>query len=305
MSAMVQAAQPAAARPGTPRPGFGRAVRGELLKLRGQRSSWAMLGVAVLLLAALMADLATASGMRTELRQQHVQFFFDLLDVLQFVLTSGAGIFLLVLSAPLVGMEYSGGTLRVLLAGGLGRLQLLGAKLLALALAGLLVLAGYVALCAAGVLAVVVMGWTGSVASLGPLPAAAWHDLGWSVLAATISMGVCILLGAAAATVGRSLAFGLAAALAFFPADNFGALLLGLAGRITGQGLWARATAYLLGPNLNQLPVALQTGHAAHGALVKPAVPVDRAHVLVAIAIYALAVGLLAAVLTWRRDVRE
>ncbi len=55
--------------------------------------------------------------------------------------------------------------------------------------------------------------------------------------------------------LGRSLAFGVGAALAFFPADNFITITLGLVNALTRQHVWLEASAYLLGPNLNVLPV--------------------------------------------------
>lgn len=230
--------------------------------------------------------------------------FFDVLDVFQFLFTAGAGIFLLIASARLVGMEYTAATIRVLLARGVGRLRLLAAKMGVLALVGLILLAGHVALCAL-LLGLMVRGWEGSVAPLTSLPTTAWHELGLNVLASLVSLAICILLGTAAAAVGRSLGFALAAALAFFPADNFAGLLLLLATNVTGQHVWADLTAYLLGPNLNELAIVLQTDHTAHGALVKPAVPVDTAHVLAVVTVYAAAFAVTSLMVTWRRDIRE
>src|SRR5262249_32722255 len=120
-----------------------------------------------------------------------------------------------------------------------------------------------------------------------------------------VSMGVCILVGAAASTVGRSLAFGLAAALALFPADNFITVVLGFAGQVTGQRAWSEATRWLLGPNLNAIPGVFQTDHRALDALPGPVLPVDRTHVLLVIALYAVAIAGAAVTLTRRRDVRE
>src|SRR5579862_2539038 len=53
------------------------------------------------------------------------------------------GPFLIIVTARLIGMEYSGGTIRILLSRGVGRLQLLGAKLTAiLAIAAATLVAG-------------------------------------------------------------------------------------------------------------------------------------------------------------------
>src|SRR5947209_10304873 len=110
-------------------------------------------------------------------------------------------------------------------------------------------------------------------------------------------MGVSILLAAAVAVLGRASAFGLSAALAFFPIDNIGTVIMFLAYRVTNNDFWLTATAYFLGPNLNQMPIALTSGRAnsigsaplffmdqtgqTHG------MQVDGTHTLVVAAVYA------------------
>ena len=130
-----------------------------------------------------------------------------------------------------------------------------------------------------------------------------------------INIGVTILLATAAAVVGRSLAFGLSVALIFFPIDNIGTLIMTLAYRVTGSDFWLNLTAYFLGPNLNQMPVALTSGrvesigamplyfvdnaNVAHGTLV------DGTHTLVVAAVYAVIFAVTALWLMWKRDVQE
>jgi hypothetical protein len=125
------------------------------------------------------------------------------------------------------------------------------------------------------------------------------------VLVAAISTFVCVLLGTAAAVSGRSLAFGLGAALSFFPADNFGTIVMLLVNRITNQRFFLDITGILLGPNLNVLAVGMQTDHKARAAFTGPLVNVDGTHSLVVIAIFSGAFLLLAVLLMWRRDVLE
>jgi ABC-type transport system involved in multi-copper enzyme maturation permease subunit len=278
-------------------------VGAELFKLSRQGTAWAMLAIAAVLLAVTMATLASSGGMR-HIESHPLPFVRGVVDVLQLLFSAGAGIVLLILSARLVGMEYSNGTLRVLLAGGAGRLRLLAAKLIALALVGLALLAGYTVICAA-CLALIVRSWTGSMAPLADLHPSIWQAIAVALPYPLVSMGVCILVGAAASTAGHSLAFGLAAALALFPADNFTTALLGFAGQVTGQRAWPEVTRWLLGPNLNAMPGVFQTDHPALDALPSPVLPVDRTHVLVVITLYAVAIAGVALTLTRRRDVRE
>ena len=119
------------------------------------------------------------------------------------------------------------------------------------------------------------------------------------------SMGVCLLIGTAAATLGRSLAFGIGAALAFFPIDNFGTALLRILNLLTGWHVWLDVSAYLLGPNLNALPVLMEKDHTAHAAFATPLVTVDATHAWLVIAAWSLGMVALTVVLTWRRDVLQ
>jgi ABC-2 type transport system permease protein len=130
-----------------------------------------------------------------------------------------------------------------------------------------------------------------------------------------VNMGVTILLATAAAVVGRSVTFGLSAALVFFPIDNIAAVVMTLAFRITHNDFWLSATAYFLGPNLNIMAPALTSNRVesigstplyfveqagqAHGILV------DGTHTLVVALVYAVIFAVTAIVLTWKRDVKE
>src|SRR5262249_11784354 len=131
-----------------PRPSFLGSVGGEILKLRRQGMIWAMLGLAVFFFAMIAGALTTADDVRHTLEKTPSSFMFNMYEVYLTIFDVGSGILLLVVSARLVGMEYSGGTIRVLLARGAGRVRLLLAKLTALALLGLVLLAGFVTLAA-------------------------------------------------------------------------------------------------------------------------------------------------------------
>lgn len=286
------------------RPRFFGAVRGELLKLARQRALWVMVGLAVLLFLIVVGAFVSTAQTRTQLHQNPLGWFYLLLNVFLSVFDVGAGIFLLIVSARLVAMEYSAGTIRVLLGRGTGRLQLLLAKLLSLAVVGVVLLLTY-AVAAGVVMYGMAVAWEGSASPITSLPSAAWHNLLVNLAIALISIGINILIGTTAAVLGRSLAFGLGAALAFFPADNFGTIIFGLLSRLTGQHFWQTITAYLLGPNLNVLQQLLQPDHQPAVAFARPLVPVTGTHALVVIGAWALGFLAVSLILTSRRDVLQ
>lgn len=284
------------------RPSFRGGLGSEALKLSRQGMVWAMLGVALLFFALIAVAVPTAGNLRDQLHRDPASLVFTLADGYLAMFDSGAGIFLLLVSARLVGMEYGGGTIRVLLARGAGRLRVLLAKLTALALLGLLLLAGFVVLVSAATCAAV-LAWDGSLEPLASLPSAVWTDLGIDLLVALVSIGVCIVLGSTAAVVGRSVAFGVGAALAFFPLDNFAVVALRLLAAVTGQHRPEDVTAWLLGPNLNALPTLMQTDHHARVQFAAPLVHVDAVHAGLVVAAWALPLLILSLALTRRRDV--
>src|SRR5947207_15907586 len=130
-----------------------------------------------------------------------------------------------------------------------------------------------------------------------------------------INIPVTILLATAAAVVGRSVTFGLIAAIIFFPIDNIATIVMTLAYRITHNDFWLNTTAYFLGPNLNAMAGVLTNGRAesigstplyfvdqagqTHGLLV------DGTHTVVVALVYAVIFAVVAIVLTWKRDVKE
>jgi ABC-2 type transport system permease protein len=288
----------------TLRPSFLGAVRGELLKLTRQRSLWVMLVVGGLLFGFVSLAIFSTDQIRTGLKGAPLVTFDNFLDIFGTLFNTGSGIVLLISASRLFGMEYSSGTIRILLARGTGRLQLYFAKLAALALLGLLLLVGFLAV-AFGMIYAFAQSVTGSFSSLTTLPAIAYTDLELTVSVGLISIGVTILLGSTAAILGRSLSFGIAAAMAFFPADNFGTIILGLMSRITHIDAWNKATAYLLGPNLNLLASKLETGRQVRPAFATPNVAVSSEHVWTVVGVYAAIFVLASIVLLLRRDVLE
>jgi ABC-2 type transport system permease protein len=285
-------------------PSFLGTVRGEVLKLSRQRSLWVMLGAGALLFAFIGLAIFSTDSIKQNLKDSPVQFLYGALDIMGTLFDTGSGIILLITASRLFGMEYSSGTIRILLARGTGRLQLYFAKLVALALLGLGLLLGFSAV-AFGMVYAFATSVTGSFTPLTTLPAMAYQYLELTFLVALISIGISLLLGSTAAILGRSLSFGIAAAMAFFPADNFGTIILGLMARITHIDAWNKVTAYLLGPNLNLLAARLEPGRHVRPAFATPNVTVSSEHVWAVVGVYAAGFMVLSIVLLLRRDVLE
>jgi ABC-type transport system involved in multi-copper enzyme maturation permease subunit len=287
------------------RPSFLGTVRGETLKVSRQLSFWLMLAGAFVLLAVITLAITSAQNIQDQLKTDPTAFAYGARDVFGTVFQIGSGIFLLIVGSRLFAMEYSSGTIRIIYARGTGRLGLLLAKMLTLAIIGICLLAGYLVV-AGAILALLSNAWTGSVAPLQHLPDQFWQDLGMWAVVQGMSMGIAILMAAAAAGIGRSLAFAMAASLAFFPVDNFTVILEALASRITKQDHpWLNISQYQLGPNLNTVLKLIEPGHHARAAFATPLQPVDATHALVAIGGFALAFAVIAIVRAVRPDVLE
>ena len=286
-----------------PRPSFLGALGGEVLKLRRQGWIWAMIAIALVFFAVLSLAVLQVTQMRQTLQANPTLFLYNLYDIYLNVFDTGAGIFLLIVSARLVGMEYSAGTIRVLLGRGAGRLRLFGAKLTALALLGVGLLAGYLVLVVATVyLSALTWGSAGRFASV---PAHVWGEGVPSVLIALASMGIAILIGSTASVVGRSVTFGLTIALAFFPADNALTLLSSFLSTLTHQAFWKGLTTILLGPNLNVLPQVMETDRRPHIAFAVPLNPVSATHAWLVVAAWAAVMLAVCVILLRRRDVLQ
>ncbi len=313
MSAVITSAPAENVKLREARPSFIGLVRGEFLKVMHQWNTWILLvlltGVTVLpyivetVRPRFKADLASAS----------LTVYYDQMSIGLSVLRVFTGFFLLIVTARMIGQEYQLGTIRVLLSRGVGRLQLLFAKLVTMAIiAVILLIVGTLVNLLLTVL--LVAGIAGNLNSFSALTSQFWSDSGVYVLYVLLNMGVSILLATAAAVVGRASVFGISAALAFFPLDNFGTVIMLLANRVTNSDFWLSITAYFLGPNLNQMPAALTNNrvftigfgplynagpNGTHGILV------DGTHTLVVAAVYAAIFAAVAIWLTWKRDVKE
>jgi ABC-2 type transport system permease protein len=287
------------------RPSFIGAVRGEALKISRQLSFWLMLAGSFVMLAVIVLAVTSSDSIRGQLTTDPPGFAYGERDVFGTIFQIGSGIFLLIVGSRLFAMEYSSGTIRILYARGTGRLHLLLAKMLTLAIVGVLLLAGYLVVIFA-MSAILVDTWAGSLAPVEHLPTQFWQDMGWWAVVQGMSMGIAILMAAAATGIGRSLAFAMAASLAFFPVDNFATILLALGSRITRQDHpWLDISRYLLGPNLNVVLNLIEPGHHARAAFATPLLPVDGTHALTVIGAFTLAFAVIAIGRTVRPDVLE
>jgi ABC-type transport system involved in multi-copper enzyme maturation permease subunit len=286
-------------------PSFLGLLRGEGIKVSRQLSVWLMLAGALVLLAVITLAITSAQNIQDQLKADPTAWAYGARDIFGTVFQIGSGIFLLIVGSRLFAMEYSSGTIRIIYARGVGRLRLLIAKMVTLAIIGIVLLAGYL-LVAGAVIVVLVNAWTGGLGALQHLPDQFWQDVGMWAVVQGMSMGIAILMAAAAAGIGRSLAFAMAASLAFFPVDNFSVILEALGARITKQDHpWLNISQYQLGANLNVVLGLIEPGHHARAAFASPLVPVDGNHALLVIGAFALGFVVIAVVRAVRPDVLE
>jgi ABC-2 type transport system permease protein len=287
------------------RPSFIGAIRGEAIKVSRQLSFWLMLLGGLVLLGITVVAIGTIGNLPETARSQPSVALRQLLDVYGAIFQIGSGIVLLITGSRLIAMEYSSGTIRIAYARGVSRVRLLLAKMVLLALIGVGMLVLYM-LVAGGIVLALYATWTGGLAGLDTLDAALKQDFLYYLVVQGISMGVVILLAAAAAGLGRSLAFAMAASLAFFPVDNFLVGILALTARATGHSSpWTNVTEYLLGPNLNVVLNAIEPDHLGRAAFAPPLNPVDGQHALLVIGAWAVLFAIVAVGRAVRPDVLE
>ncbi|MBX5448688.1 ABC transporter permease [Thermogemmatispora sp.] len=286
------------------RPRFWGLVYAELLKLSRQWTTWILLALLFCGNAGLYILEFSLGTIDSSILKDPLVYLYQQLRGLD-ILRVFSGMVLIVLAARCFGLEYQLGTIRVLLARGVGRLQLFWAKLLTLLLVSALVLL-------LGVLEVFVCSCLLILIKLGNLEvlkaahATFWHDAGLAVLSVGCSMLLSVLMAVTLAVIGRSQAFGVSAAIGYFPADNFLVALLYFASRLTNNPFWQDASAYLLGPNLNVMASALTDFRFfSLGTFPLNLKLIDARHIWLLLFVYALVFLGISLVLTWKRDVKE
>ncbi len=285
------------------RPSFFGIVRGEIFKVTRMWSIWLTLVLMLGIMCLPYLVTSFVSRQADSLKNTPLHFFYNTVPLNLFVLRVFIGFFLIILTASVFGREYQLGTIRVILARGVGRLQLLFAKLLAIAVIALAVLA-FCLLFTVLLQGIQMLLLEHSFNGLSALDSTFWHNIGIYLLTILISMGATILLTVAMTALGRSYVFGLSASLAFFPADNIGTEFMRIGYRLTGNVFWNNITAYFLGPNLNQMPAAIVPTQFENDGIA-PLVSVNGTHTLLIALVYAAIFAVVAIVLTWKRDVKE
>jgi ABC-type transport system involved in multi-copper enzyme maturation permease subunit len=294
-------------------------VRGELRKIVHLRITWALLGLFTLFVVGSQLILVSTPNTKEQLIKNTPDAFSNLVSGDLSILRVLSGIVALVLAAHVVGLEYQHGTIRILLGRGVGRLQLLSAKMTALALV-LLGMLGWGLLIQLAFAWGLVVGLAGGAAPWRRLGDDYWVSVRFYLLCVLISLGVTLLLAVAASVVGRSLAFGLAVGLSWFAVDNLAQIPLTLGYQFTHSDLWLKVSGFLLGPLLNRLPdyitppwhaivqtpngpVMVTSHFSGFGAL--PLTPVSSAQALLVIGAYAAIFALIAVISAWRRETLE
>ncbi|HEX3723418.1 MAG TPA: ABC transporter permease subunit [Nitrolancea sp.] len=137
---------------------------------------------------------------------------------------------LVVLSASIVGSEYSWGTIRMMVGTGVTRSKLLLAKLIALSLATIVFVVVSAAAGSLASLLVTVLG--GHTLTLGTVNSTWWGDLGLMLVRSFFARWVWVVVAFAIASIFRSVAAGIAVGIGWTFLEQIGAALLGLIGSI-------------------------------------------------------------------------
>jgi ABC-2 type transport system permease protein len=288
-------------------PSFAGIVSGELRKIRYQWSTWIMTLVVAGFLTLQYLVYLLLHNTKERFGAQPVHFLYNMIGADSAMLKVFGGALLIVVTARLIGMEYTGGTIRVLLSRGVGRLQLLFGKLTAVALVALVLSIAGIAYSFLLKLLMLSVKF-GSLDILTKAPSTLWQDSGVLYLTILASFGTAILLAAAVTVLSRSLAFGLTVGIVWFPAESFATIFLLVATRLTSNTFWSIASGDLLGPNLDVMGIVVLPARAAavgDVSFTPPLVPVTGGHTLLVTAVWAAVFLVVAVVLTWRRDVQE
>jgi ABC-2 type transport system permease protein len=280
-------------------------VRAEALKVSRQLSFWLLLAGGLLVLGITVIGISTTEGFALTAKNDPGGWAHQMLDLYGTIFQIGSGIVLILIGSRLIAMEYSSGTIRIAYARGVGRLQLLLAKVASLAFLGIALLAGYL-LVAGGIVVAMYISATGGVGGLDKLPADFWQDFYYWLLVQGMSIGIAILLASAAAGLGRALAFAMAASLAFFPIDNFAVGIMALTARATKHDApWTNITEYLLGPNLNVVLNLIEPAPSGISVFAPPLNKIDGTHALLVIGVWAVVLAGIAVYRAMRPDVLE
>ncbi len=291
------------------KPSFIGLIRGELFKIRRMTSTWITFILMLCFVAAPNILLMLVKNFTDDFKlgnnPSSLSAFYNLIETNFLILRVFIGFFLIILTANVIGREYQLGTIRILLARGVGRIQLLLAKLSAVILVALITFIIWL-LVVTSLMVLTPLVKAGNFDALQALDDAFWSNVGLYLLTVLVSMGTTTLMTVALCAIGRSLAFGLTTSVLWFPVDNIGTVIMVIAFRVTHDDLWRNITAYFLGPNLNQMPAAIiPAQYHVENPFAAPLVQVDSTHTLLVALAYSIIFLVVALFLTGKRDVKE
>ena len=225
---------------------------GEWHKLRRRWIPWILLGIVVFLTQGLVWAGYAAYHLIDEVSEEGLSDFtlpsiltFDYLTLQLLVIP------IMILAASVVGVEYGLGTLRTTLTRGVGRWQLLGAKLImvmAASIAGFIVLSAFLAI-AGGVIAgiAVIIPPAEGEALIGTEPQA-WLDAAIGAGKVVYAMAPYVALAVFLAVVTQSTAQGISISMGYYLLELIAAPLLG------GTADWLESVldVALLGSNVSE-----------------------------------------------------
>lgn len=303
--------------PATTRPTFTSLLQAELFKITRQRGIWiSAIVIAVVfalfsleyyfVLRAFSARLG--DGSEAPLGVVPYSLITGLLDSVR----GFAGIFATFVTVFAIALEYQQGTIRVLLARGVGRLRLLGAKLLASLITSLAMLVVLLVLAFLMGNFDISAGLSGqSVGAATQLPDFFWSDTLGYIGTVAISVAATVLFAGMFSVVGRSMAFGLSFALAYFPVESIVSNILRAIGIANNDPNWTNVPNYFFGTTLTNMPLEwLPNRNLSIFQFLNRAVQgitgsIDGTQVLTVSAIYIVVFAALAGYLMQKRDVLQ
>jgi ABC-type transport system involved in multi-copper enzyme maturation permease subunit len=281
------------------RPSFVGIVRSELAKLTWLRSIWIMTMLVIVFTTFLYLLVSVKD--RQLLQSDLIKYTYD--DILstdfQFF-QAFTGYFALVITVFAVGVDYQFGTLRVILGRGVGRSQFLLGKIVALFIFAILVQVCGVIFNSI-VLSALISMQTGSLDAMGFILAHFSSIFVQYFLYLTLNMWISILLATFLTVISRSLTFGMAATLLWFPFDTIASILFS---QLSGSIL-PKLAASLLGPNLNMIPHTVISQRISSSTVGQQMASVNGLHTVGVTLVYATIFLVVAMVVIQRRDVQS
>lgn len=279
------------------RPSFAGLVRSALLKIWYLRMTWILLAIclAFTLLSFTLQRSTTITGQSLPALDR----LYIIASMPWIATRAFGGIFQMVITAYLIGIEYQRGTIRIILSRGVGRVQLLLSQLIAVLIVGLLLLCTWAM--------INILGSFFIAQATGVLQAANaefWREMGLYLFTILINMCITTLMAMAMAAIGRSLTFGMTAALSWFAADNMIGFALHNIAITTHNDFLNSLAGYLPGPILNVLPEKIGLSQLPQqGNLLDPSI--GGAQALLLLLAYGVLFLIVSLLITRKKDIQE